>query len=488
MHDETRPSEKAEGGILTNDLNGLWRADGLTADESAIIQSLAAVRCGRLARNERRMAYYDDEVECKNLGLAVPPQIARDVDTSVGWCAKAVDALATRTVFDGFTCMDAPTAEKVAEIVKTSDMPMSYKMAVPSELVYGCGFWTVSPDEDFGVAINYHDAVTASALWDYRRKRVKAGLVVEDFRQKGKTTPDLVEPCFVVVHTSDSVIELERGERSDWHAVRKPHRVGRPLIEPMCYKPTNKKPFGASRITKACMGITDDMMREIVRTSLHSELYSSGMKAILGVTDEQYDAIMGDRYRAAMTSLFVATRDREGNVPDIEQFAQQSMEPHIAAMDKLAARMASETNLPSAAFGVDAKVYTSNDSLKASTADLVLEAENLNKTNGRAMRNVALLALAILGNKPVKELAPEELNISVHWRDPAMPSVASVSDAVIKQVSAVPAFGGTSVFWEKLGYSEEERERIKAETEANGEMAIAASVFGGGSGKGGTEW
>ena len=38
-------------------------------------------------------------------------------------------------------------------------------------------------------------------------------------------------------------------------------------------------------------------------------------------------------------------------------------------------------------------------------------------------------------------------------------------------------FGGTDVFWEKLGYSEDERRRIKADVRANTMSAAVNAMF-----------
>lgn len=460
-------------------------ASGLTPERSNIVRLLAQTREDKLANNNRQMDYYLDRNGVKNLGIAVPSTFKSKIDTSVGWAAKAVDSLAARSQFDGFTlCGESDT--DVDAIMRDNDMAITYAMAVPTELIHGCGAWTVSEgdakDGEPPVVINYHDATTCAMAWDYRRKRIAAGLIVEDFRlRKNASSAGDVEPCYVVVHLPDVVIEIRRGDGDDWEVVsEQPNTIGRPLMEPMVFKPTNTRPFGKSRISKAVMGIVDDMQREILRTSLHSELFSSIQKAILGVTDKQYDALMANKFGAAMTELFVATRDADGNVPSIQQFQQASMEPHIAAMNKLASRMASETCLPVSDFGVDSSVYQSTESLKASTANLVVEAESLNRNNGRALRNVALLAMCVDQGKAWKDLTPDELAISVHWKDPSMPSVAATSDAMVKQASVAAWLPETSVYWEQLGYDEDQRRRLMSEkTKADSKAALSA-IFGSG--------
>ena len=64
-----------------------------------------------------------------------------------------------------------------------------------------------------------------------------------------------------------------------------------------------------------------------------------------------------------------------------------------------------------------------------------------------------------------------------------MPSIAAQSDAMVKQASVVDWLPETSVFWEQLGYDEEQRTRIQSEKRrARGQAsvnAIAAALMSG---------
>lgn len=457
---------------------GIDRAEGLTEEESANLRNLVNVFNDRLLNNQRRMEYYEDKNGLKNIGLSIPQNIAAKIDTHVGWAAKAVDYLAARSIFDGFTSADGDDGG-LERIMRDNDFAVEYMKAVPTQLVHGVGFWTVSRggEGEPSVIINYHNATSAAALWDFRHKRIACGFVVEDYELSMVNGQESYVPSFVVMHTPDSVIEIEK--RADgWHGERKPHMQGRCLMVPMPYRPQDTKPFGKSRVSPTVMGITDEMQREIMRSSLHSEVFASGQKALLGVSDEQYDELQGAKFRAAVSELFVATRDENGEIPQITQFSQQSMEPHIAAMESLMSRMAAETAVPVAAFGLSSNGYTSSDALRASSDDLILEAENLNRNNGKALVEIAKLALAVDGNTTVAALPDYAATLEVHWTDPSMPSAASVADATSKLAGVVPEFAGTEVFWELNGFNEDQRRRVRAEMTANQQRLIAASVFG----------
>lgn len=461
--------------------SGIDAAEGLNDNEAEMLRQLVAVFNDRIFGNQRRMAYYEDKVDykSKNIGLSIPREISARIDMSNGLAAVAVDYLANRSIFDSFTT-DSGASEELNSVLDANDFQIELAKAVPSQLVMGVGFWTVTKggDGEPSVVINYHNATSAAALWDFRRKRLKCGFVVEDYELVQYLGKEVYQPSYVVLHTDYAVIEIER-EGVGWKATRKPHLLGRPLMVAMAYKPQDSKPLGRSRVSRAVMGICDSYSREILRMELHSELFSSGQKAILGVSDEQFDAIQGNKYRAAMSELFVATRDENGDIPQVTSFAQQSMTPHIEAMEMIIARLSAETSIPVSAFGISDKGRTSSEALAASYGDLVIECESLNRNNGKAILEVARLALAIATNRTLEELTDDEKTLQVHWIDPSMPSAAAVADATVKLAQAVPEFGGTDIFWEMNGFNEEQRRRVKADMRSNAARAALNGLFSG---------
>ena len=104
---------------------------------------------------------------------------------------------------------------------------------------------------------------------------------------------------------------------------------------------------------------------------------------------------------------------------------------------------------------------TSSDAILAQSQTLVAMAEQLNAGNGAAMRNIALMALAIKQNKRLEDLSQEEVDIVAHFKNPAMPSVAITTDAAIKIASAREGFANTDTFLEMIGFDKAEIRRIK---------------------------
>lgn len=122
------------------------------------------------------------------------------------------------------------------------------------------------------------------------------------------------------------------------------------------------------------------------------------------------------------------------------------MTPHIEVMRNLASRMAAETSVPVSSFGIIHDNPSSAEALRASMEDLCMLAESLNRCNRRALTNIAKIALAIYQKKPIDELTEEEKQVSVCFKNPYTPSIASQTDAMMKQASVASWLPETEIY------------------------------------------
>ena len=115
---------------------------------------------------------------------------------------------------------------------------------------------------------------------------------------------------------------------------------------------------------------------------------------------------------------------------------------------------------------------TSSDAILAQSQTLIGMAEQLNLGNGNSLRNIALMALAIVNNVKIEDLADDQLDVIAHFKNPAMPSVAATADAAIKIASARENFAKTDTFLEMIGFDKADIRRIKAQESRNRGMAV----------------
>lgn len=455
MIDETLNVVSAE---ITGAVGIVQTSDELNFEQKHLFQKLIHQFTQKAPKNMRRWRHYNDEEKVKNLGIAVPPKFEdkEKVDISIGWSAKAVDMLAEISNLDGFY-IEGDANDTLESIMVDNDFQFAYEMAVPSELIFGCGFWTVTKNENNKVQIKYYDALNACALWDYKNSRVKCGFVVDDYDYRADGTKRVAE---IIYFTEDKICFVKRVNEV-WQLKVESHSMGRPMMEAMCYLPSYTRPFGKSRITKTVMSITEEMQRCVLRCMLASELYTSPIKALLNLSEEQYEQANKSKQDLYTDKIWLFSRSEDDEIsPEIIQLPQTSMAPHIDVMKNLASRMSAESCLPLSSLGIIHEQPASAEALKAALDDLCKKADKLNTCNSRALKNIAKMALAIKKNVSVDKLDDKEKSVVVSFTDPFKPSIAQMTDAMLKQASVTPWLTEMELYWKNLGYSEDERKII----------------------------
>lgn len=450
----------------------LAKADGLDPADAADVRDLIELWARKKARNDLRDRYYLSHVELKNLGISLPRELAGKIRPRVDWPRKAVLALANRSVLDGYTAKDAEVTDELRAISEANGLKSLYRRNVIGQLKHCCGFWTVTDAGDGAPVISAYPATAAAALWDDALKSIRCGLVVVE--SAARQGADDRVPTLVGVYEPGYVIELY-SVGSRWEAAYRPHGMGRPLMEPMPYEPTLERPFGQSRITRTVMSITDDAVREKARSEVAAEFAAFPQKWLLGTDVETIND--GNRYSAAMGVMQEVAKDPDGDSPTIWQSPQLTMQPHIDYMRSLAAQFAGETDLPLSSLGVVSDNPSSAEAIYAAKEDLVIDAQNLNRSNAQALRNVALMALAVSHGTDWATERDAGHGIEPMFRDEARPSVVSMSDALLKQVQAIPWLADTDVALEMLGYNEEQRQRMQSDKKRAQADAAISSLF-----------
>lgn len=426
--------------------------------------------------NALKRRYYEGHIRLSevNLGLALPQGMA-NLEIGCAWGEKAVDVLAARSMFDGFVGENGETAETMRRLTEFNDLITEYGKATRNELTYGCSFATLSADEARGCRISWHSPETAAALWDDEAGRIGCGFSVMAVR-RNRDAYRRLEPSAVAYYDDKATWILSRDKRDVWHGRRVPHKMGVPLMVPLPWNATSSKPFGRSRLKEPIRNLIKGYVRTMADATIALEFSTAPQKYVLGLTDEQYDVITGDKFRAYVGSILAATQNPEtGEKPTVGQLSQGSLEPHITQLRALSTQFSAATGLTVTDVGVvnDANP-TSSDAILAQSQTLVLMAEQLNAGNGYALKNIALLAQAIAKGVTPEDLTEEEKSVIPHFKNPAMPSVAVTADAAVKIASSRPSFSQTDAFLEMVGFSQADIRRIRAqEARARGNAILS---------------
>lgn len=421
------------------------------------------------SKNVEKQKYYEGKVSLNevNLGIALPERLKK-LEIGCAWGAKTVDVLAARSMFDGFVGSNGTDVEELDRIAIDNNLLTEYAKACRDELKLGCTFATLSADPEIGVKIRFHSPMTAGALWDGVQGRIKCGFAIIDSVPDNNT--ELFVPSLINYYTSDSIWVLQ-GNNGSWTATRYPHKLGRPMMEALIWNATSDKPFGRSRIKEPIRRLIDGYIRTIANATIGLEFATSPQKYLLGVTDDQFDKIVSNKFRQYVGSIMTATTNPDsGQNPVFGQLQQGTIQPHVEMMRLLATQFSAASGLTVTDTGVvnDANP-TSSDAILAQSQTLVAMAEQLNAGNGTALRNIALMALAIKKKVRIEELSQEDLEVIAHFKNPAMPSVAITTDAAIKIASAREGFAETDTFLEMIGFDKAQVRRIRSqEAQARG--------------------
>lgn len=440
------------------------RVEGLTDEEQTNLIELSQAYNYHQSRNATKDKYYEGHITLNdvNIGIALPNGLSK-LSVGCSWGQKAVDVLAARSMFDGFVGTNGVSSSVVNGIIESNQFVAQYTKACRDELKYGCVFATLSADADVGCKIRFHSPATAAALWNGAQGRIDCGIAIIDTIRDEKDK-DKWRPHIVNLYTDDAVIVLT-AVNNRWTAQRHPHKMGRPLMEAMTWNATSNKPFGRSRLKRPIRAMIDDYVRIVANATIALEFDTTPQKYLLGVTDEQYDAVISDKFKQYAGSLLVATMNPEtGSNPVFGQLTQGSLSPHVEKMRMTATQFSAATGLTVTDVGVinDANP-TSSDAILAQSQTLVLMAQQLNAGNGDALKTIALMAQAIARNVTLSELTDEERGIIAHFKNPAMPSVAVTADAAIKIASARQEFASTDTFLEMIGFDQADIRRIRAQ-------------------------
>lgn len=462
-------------------LPGIETAAGLSEEDRSALRELTELAGAVEERNRTLDAYYEGEQKTPGVGI---DNIPDSVDPGVrsDWARKAVTSVSERVRMDGFTFAGDYEDEDFGRIELENDLSGAFNRTVASELTHGCMFATVQRVSDRAV-VRMHNAESAVATWDVSEQRVGSGLVVADMRRTdwGGLKP---VPVQANLHLPGRVVVLRRVLSTSWVAETLPTPLDRPMMEAFCFRPTGTKPFGQTRITRAVRYLVDEVERTLRYMAVSDAFYAIPMMAATGLTDKAFDQMSKSKWMMRVGSWFLATKDKNGNTPNIEQFSGVSPQPYIDAIMTYAKLFSGATGVPLNSLGIVQDNPSSAEAIAAQREDICVAAEDCIESNRASMRNVALMAMAVAGNTTIDGLTDEQKSVIPHFKNPMRPNLAATADAMSKIVAAVPEFALTNEYWLGQGFDKAEVDRILSQVRRSQASSIVASMRAGGSGAG----
>ena len=373
-------------------------------------------------RVKLRYKYYEMKQIVRDLNISTPPDL-RYWMGSLGWCGRAVDSLADRLVFREFENDNFG----MNDIFNLNNRDILVDSAILGALITSCDFIYITTDDDGYPRMRVIDGSHATGVIDPITNMLYEGYAVIDFDERDNA---LTEAYFIPGHTI-----IYQGGRIMGDI---PNSAPYPLLVPIINRPDAKRPFGHSRISRACMSIVNSAIRTVKRSEIAAEFFSYPQKYILGMNP---DAEVLDKWKATMSSMLRIDKDEDGDHPVVGQFQAASMAPHSEQLRMFAGLFAGETGLTLDDLGFPSQNPSSAEAIKASHESLRLTARKAQHTIGTGLLNAGYLAACVRDNTPY--LRSEIYNTRVLWEpifEPDAATLSAIGDGAIKINQAVPGY------------------------------------------------
>ena len=376
-----------------------------------------------------RYGFYDMKNHVDDIKGIIPDRL-KWISASLGWCAKGVDTLANRIVFDGFEHDDF----LLGDIYSNNNQDILCDDSVLSALIASCSFIYIGRDATGYPTMQVIDGSHATG-------------------EISRVTNMLTEGYAVLEHDEYDKPVLEayfRPFRTDYYRNGKlapemtmEHDAPYALLVPMINRPDAKRPFGHSRISRCCMDTVKAAIRTMRRSEVSSEFYSFPQRYVLGL-EEDAAKIEGDnKVKAAMSAFLDFRQDSNGGHPIVGQFEQQSMAPFTEQLRTLASIFAGETDLTLEDLGFSTGNPPSYDAIRASHENLRLTARKAQRTFGTGLLNAGYLAACVRDKQTYRRSAFR--NVKPAWMpifEPDAAALGTLGDAIYKINQAVPDYVG----------------------------------------------
>ena len=384
-----------------------------------------------------RYRYYEMKNDKVDAGNIIPPQLKDAYKSTLGWCAKAVDSLADRLIFDGFKDDNF----HMWEIFQLNNPDILFDSAITGALISSCDFIYISADEEGFPRLQVIDGSNATGIIDPITNMLTEGYAVLERDEFDLPT---IEAYFTKGKT-DIISYQNRGVRTETFLNKAPYA----LLVPIIYRPDSVRPFGHSRISRACMDLVDKARFTLTRGEITSEFYSFPQKYILGMNP---DAEPLENWKATISTMLRIDKDEDGGSPTVGQFQTAAMTPHIEQLRMYAANFGGETGLTLDDLGFATGNPASAEAIKAAHENLRLTARKAQRTFGTGFLNAGYLACCLRDNM---DYARNQIyKTTAKWLpifEPDAAMLSAIGDGAIKVNQAIPEYFNAETLYTLTG-------------------------------------
>ena len=377
----------------------------------------------KMIKVSKRYRYYEMKNNAVDFGISSPPEL-KYFNSVVGWCSKGVDSLADRLDLYGFK----DDVFDLSQIYEQNNRDILFNSAILGALIASCSFIYISEGEDGFPRLQVIDAYDATGILNPVTQMLDEGYaVLERDIHKNPIKEAYFTYEYTAIYENGALVE------------EIPNKAPYPLLVPIIFKPDAKRPFGHSRISRACMAHVQSALRTIKRSEISAEFYSFPQKYVTGV-DESAEQL--DKWSAAMSAMMKFTLNEDGtDHVKLGQFSQQSMTPHTDQLRMFASLFAGEVGLTLDDLGFPQSNPSSYDAIRASHENLRLTAKAAQKSFNVGIMNTGYLAACLRDNYKYQR---SQITITTPiWLPPFQADVSmlgGIGDAIMKINGSYPDY------------------------------------------------
>jgi hypothetical protein len=419
-----------------------------TAAALDLVHRLSRKIADRARRFRVLDAYYQGARRLQALGLSLPPEM-EDLQVIINWPGMMVDSVEERLDIEGFR---VGATDEIDETLwswwRANRMQQESSLGNLEALIQGRAFGCVGFPASAGDApvLTVESSRYMGVNLDPVTHRVQEALRLWDDTEYGV-------PQRATLYVPDANIHYRRAASGrGWeHDYTDDHQLGETLVVALINRERLADRDGLTEM-RDIMGLADAACRSITNLQGAQELLSVPSRYVIGsdgAVDEHGDPVPPWE---AYIGRYNTIREHEAK---IVQLAGADLRNFTSVMEHYAHLAAGLTGLPAHYWGFPSDNPASADAIRSGESRLIKKAERKQVAFGDGWEQMMRLSMLVDGRDPA-----DSVRLEAVWRDPATPTYAARSDAVVKQFQAelIPREGA----WEDMGFSPERRRRFRS--------------------------
>lgn len=423
--------------------------------------------------------YYEGWHRLQQLGLAIPEEL-KQFTVMVNWPRVTVDAIEQRLDVTGFRMPGSDSADSALwDVWQYNNLDEGAGFAHTDALAIGRSYVCVgtNDDDDQFPIVTVESPAEMVAIRDPRTRAVTSALRLYGERDFNGVIFD--NRATLYLPNSTRWLILDNGSWVD-EVDPDVHNLGLPPVVPFVNRNratrdiTRNELEGVSEMADV-IPIADSASRAITNAQLATETVAVPQKYVLGMSKGDFVDESGNPL-PVWQAYFGSVWANSGKKTDVEVGQLPSADlANFETMVAMYARIASGvSSLPIEYFGYETNNPPSADGQRAGETRLIKKAERKQVSFGNSWEDVQRLVLRF----QTGEWDDNARRMETLWRDAGTPTVAQVTDAVVKEYQS--GLSDWETAQESLGRSPETIARMKTRREADmavNEAAIQAAQY-----------